>query len=103
MSEITIRREDLNLMTVHDVVDAISKQVDLNDEQLFRITAIVKRYTHYEKHDMYHKFKDWIYNYPVDYLKKNVVDLKIKTHEEMIKMPGEQIVTWSVGTHRYKQ
>lgn len=98
----TIRREELSLYTVHDVVAAIDRLVGLTPEQLFRVTAIVKRYTHYEKHDMYSMFKLHMEHFGDHYLTE-VLPLKIATHKQMKSDPDEVIVTWDVGTHKFKQ
>src|ERR1700744_1459572 len=100
-TETVIKREDLDLYTVHQALQAIKNLgVELTPEQEFRVTAIIKRHVHYEKADLYKKIKHWVDDYDSDFLKQNdVLTLKIQTHDQMKKLPDEEIVTWSIGSH----
>lgn len=100
-TSITIRREDLDIFTVHDAVKAIGELVELNDEQKFRITAITKRLVHYEKLGVYSSLKQYFSWKTNKEWFENILKDKIETHEEYSKLPDEQIVTWSVGSHKY--
>jgi len=98
---ITIKREDLDLFTIHDLVDNLTEELNLTPEQQFRVTAKIKRFVHYEKLDVYSRLKLYLDDLS-DYW-KNFLDLKIKTHSDLAHAPDEEVVTWSVGTHKYSQ
>ena len=70
---------------------------------------MVKRHDHYEKSALYQRWKDMTglgdrpsFAFPINMLKE-FLDLKLETHNKMSKLPDEEIVTWSVGSHIYKQ
>lgn len=110
MSEITITRDDIRkeMSTYWTTFDCIQHVKDagiqLTPEQEFRLTAIFKKATHAANLSVY-KYKLNHFRDVIDSKEsfKTFVDLKTETHEKFLNLPDEECVTYSVGSHVYKQ
>lgn len=106
------------MITIHDVVEDLTKELSLTPEQQFLVTAKIKRLVHSEKISVYSR----IFHYSTRprcsakgrrtrnksilsglRFMKEFAEQKMKTHIDMANAEAKQIVTWSVGTHVYKQ
>lgn len=100
-AEITLSKDELGIYTIHDLVKNLTEELHLTPEQQFRVTAKIKRYVHSEKAGVYSRLK-WYFD-ELSPHNKEFLDTKVKTHRDLEKAPDEEVVTWSVGTHKYSQ
>lgn len=112
-------------MVLHQIVDKITSEHNLTPDEEFRVTASIKRLIHSEKYDVYTRcalyaeipgrpgwwarvklaFKVLFLwrRIPKDPFIMNHLREKRDTHRRMLDLPDEEIVTWSVGSHTFKQ
>lgn len=92
--------------TLHDLVDNLTEYLDLTDEEKFRVTAKIKRYTHDDKANFAHRM--WLYSdgpekEEGDSFISDTLKMKFESHTALSLLPDEQLVTWDVGTHKFRQ
>jgi hypothetical protein len=103
--EVVIKKSDV-FNNIHDLIRDLDALLKLTDEQKFLVTAKIKRYVHGEKANVYHRVQGWATSFghekgKNEFLEKTL-ELKVKTHEDLVSAPDEEIVTWDVGTHKWK-
>ena len=118
-------------MTIHNLINKLTNDLNLTPEQQFKLTADIKRYTHYQKESVYYRYSMYAQN-RLDkfffltwkrfinrckstwkYFKTGSTDHEqwiheilssaAKNHEHWANLPDEEIVTWDVGSHKYVQ
>jgi len=103
--------------TLHDLIANLTEYLDLTPEQQFRVTAKIKRYVHSEKAGVFNRYylysqgpgifvEDKLVGHepPADEFLNRILGEKYKQHSELAAdATDEELVTWSVGTHKYKQ
>lgn len=107
--------------TLHELVEDLTRYLNLNPEQQFRVTAKIKRLIHREKQDVYFRcalYGDGIpvfdrsdpndiklvgHEDPADPFLVDHLTKKAESHKHLATLPDEEIVTWDVGTHKFKQ
>lgn len=104
-------------MTLHTLIDEVTKELNLTPEQQFQLTAKIKRYVHNEKLGLcqrlfrYSNFrrigkgrrqKNKVKLSGLRFMQSFLQD-KIDTHKQYIAATDEEIVTWDIGSHRYVQ
>lgn len=107
--------------TLHDLIANLTEYLNLTPEQQFRVTAKIKRHVHEEKASVFHRY--FLYSqgegifegeYPnsvlvdrepaKDEFLNKIMESKYKQHAEMAReYTDEELVTWDVGTHTFKQ
>lgn len=106
---------------MHDLIEELTKYLDLTPEQQFRVSAKIKRHIHSEKASVFHRYflysqGEGIYDRtdpenPVlvgrkvakDPWLNEILKQKYEQHTKLAQLPDEEVITWSVGTHEYKQ
>lgn len=96
-----------NFQTLHELVDNLTEYLNLNPEQQFRVTAKIKRLIHREKSDVYSRYAHYAKGM-FDHETKDPFLLEILTegaarHEDWATKKDEEIVTWDIGPHKFKQ
>lgn len=112
-------------MTLHGLIEELTEELKLTPEQQFRLTAKIKRLIHHEKANVFHRYFLYSRGRPIfdkPYDPKNpgqetkivgyepaadewlngLLEGKYKQHAELATLPDEEIVTWNVGSHRWK-
>lgn len=107
--------------TLHDLVDNLTEYLELTPEQQFRVTAKIKRLIHKEKQNVYYRYSLYAqgpgmydrtdpenpihigYEAPQDPFLHNILSISAVNHAEWAKKTDEEIVTWDIGTHKFKQ
>jgi len=108
-------------MTLHDLIDNLTESLNLTPEQQFRVTAQIKRLIHSEKASVFQRYAMYGQGVPIfkgegenakvvghqspdDPWLHNLLKQKAEQHREMAeKFTDEQLVTWSVGSHKFRQ
>ena len=94
-------------MTLHDLIEDLTKTLNLTPEQQFQVTAKVKRLIHHEKANVYSRlaFYGELPNNEIrDKFVHDVCIEKAQQHQDMAdNFKDEELVTWSVGSHVYVQ
>jgi hypothetical protein len=85
---------------LHELVDDLTKYLNLTPEQQFRVTAKIKRHVHEEKEGLY--FRIWLHAKHKNRVFKNFLKEKYLSHKSLAVLPDEKVVTWNVGSHAYK-
>lgn len=101
VSEVKIAREDVP-GTIHDLITQLTQYLNLTPEQQFRVTAKIKRYVHAEKWSVYSRYS----RYAKDFNSLDIADLlsqSAENHKELMNRSDEEVVTWDIGTHKYKK
>lgn len=98
--EITIKREELNIRTIHDLISDLTESLNLTEEQQFQVTAKVKRLIHSEKSTVYGRMRVYFSDLSEEF--RDFVTSKHETHMNLAQAPDDKVVTWSVGTFKYK-
>ena len=106
---------------MHDLIEELTKYLNLTPEQQFRVSAKIKRHIHEEKASVFHRYSLYsqgpgIYDRtdpenpkligrePArDPWLSNILKEKAAQHREWAKKSDEEVITWSVGTHKYVQ
>lgn len=97
MAELTI--EITEITNIHTTTQKIMELDPEAEDFKFRLQALIKRLIHVEKACVYqraliykdtHLFDDWL-------------EIQCGTHTRMCQLPDEEIITWDVGPHKYKQ
>lgn len=110
VKEFSVTKQELGLNTIHDLLEYLTGYLSLTPEQQFRVTASVKRLIHSEKLTLLYRLRSYTFGseqYPEsafdrEFLKQ-IFDDKIETHKKWKQLPDEEVVTWSVGSHKYSQ
>lgn len=106
-----------DFFTLHGLVDNLTDYLDLTPEQQFRVTARIKRLIHYEKHSVYQRYAEYSKGFPAYDLEGNrkedheprdpwihrILSEARDNHSYWSEKPDEEIVTWDVGTHKFRQ
>lgn len=106
---------------MHQLIADLTKLLNLTPEQQFRVSAMIKREIHSEKASVFHRYAMYGQGAPIfdrtdpnnpkvighepaqnEWLHKIMV-AKAEQHDEWSKMPDEEVITWSIGTHKYVQ
>lgn len=95
-------------MNLAQLVNNISKEIDLTPEEKFKLTAHVKRFVHQEKAKIYEKWAHYTKSNgsngrSSDPWMHKVLKEALVMHETLMELPDDQLVTWSVGSHVFKQ
>jgi hypothetical protein len=105
-------------MTVHETAEYI-ESIPANDpDRLLKIMGACKRLVHEEKAGLLIRMKHYCEFGKYRKAKgrrarnkvtlsglrfmKEFIDSKFETHEKMCQLPDEEVITWSVGRHVYK-
>jgi len=102
---IELKREDMDLFTIHDASKAIMKLDRKAPDFEFKMQAAIKRMIHWEKAHLYSRMR-WYTKMDKDEpcmksIRQHIED-KLETHDAMYKMSDEKIITWDVATHKWK-
>ena len=107
-------------MTIQELVDELTKDLNLTTEQQFRVTAKVKRMVHHEKAFLMMRLAHYAEGTPIfDHTDPDnaivvgreepkdawLYDLLLEkeaSHQHWACLPDEELVTWDVGSHKYK-
>lgn len=96
-----------DFQTVHALVDNLTEYLNLTPEQQFRVTAKIKRLIHIEKQDFamrYAFYAEGVFgDYPKDPWLHEILSEAAERHQNWSTKTDEEIVTWDVGTHTFKQ
>lgn len=92
--------------TLHQLVDNLTEYLDLTDEEKFRVTAKIKRLMHSDKANFAHRM--WLYSGGPDKEEgdsfiSDTLKMKAESHTALALLTDEQLVTWDVGTHKFRQ
>lgn len=105
---------------MHELIKDLTEYLTLTPEQQFRVSAKIKRYIHEEKASVFFRYAMYMQGPPIfdntdqdnpkvighepssnPWLHKIMV-AKAEQHKEWAKFPDERIITWDVGTFKYK-
>jgi hypothetical protein len=102
--------------TLHQLIDVLTEDLNLTPEQQFRVTAKIKRLIHIEKRDTYSRYAEYAdgrrifeegnvvgRDKPKDTFLHRILSEARDNHDYWKSLPDEQIVTWDVGSHKFKQ
>lgn len=103
--------------TLHGLVDNLTNYLKLTPEQQFRVTAKIKRLIHHEKHSVYQRYAEYSkgtpqfdlegnlkgHNKPDDPFIHKILSEARENHASWSEKTDEEIVTWDVGTHKFRQ
>lgn len=97
-------------MTIHNLIEELTKDLNLTPEQQFLVTAKVKRLIHHEKASVYSRYHNYANVWGkqtveskarhLDWL-KSILGESYKNHVEWAKKPDKEMVTWDVGSFVY--
>lgn len=106
---------------LEDLIDKLTKDLSLTPEQQFRVTADIKRFVHQEKADLFSRYISYAQGIPIfdrtdpmspmiigyesprdPWLHRLLLD-SYDNHQHWASKTDEEIVTWDVGTHKFKQ
>lgn len=87
---------------LHDLIEKLTKNLNLTPEQQFRVTADIKRLVHEEKSHLLMRMCLYSEDSNAETI-RDLLNSKQRTHEAWSNKPDEEIVTWDVGTHRFVQ
>lgn len=108
-------------MTLHGLIHVLTEDLKLTPEQQFQVTAKIKRLIHAEKASLCYRLMHYaegapIYDRtdpehpvrigqepPLDGFIYDTLKGKYETHEEWSKRPDKEVVTWSIGSHKFVQ
>jgi hypothetical protein len=94
----------------------LTQYLNLTPEQQFRVSAKIKRHIHEEKASVFHRYFNYgrgpgIYDRtdpenpirvgeepPLNPWLSSIMEAKYKQHQELAKLPDEEVITWNVGT-----
>jgi len=104
MSEITIHidKDWRKVGTVQGVAKEIIKMDSNAEDYEFRLQAMLKRLIHHQKHSVYSRLRHHVKDAP-EGIMYDIIDIQVETHANMSELPDEEIITWDVGPHKYKQ
>lgn len=106
---------------MHDLIKDLTEYLNLTPEQQFRVSAKIKRYVHDEKASVFSRYSmygqgDPIFDrtdpanpkiigreQPKNKWLYDIMVAKALQHRSMSKLPDEQVITWDVGSFKYKQ
>jgi hypothetical protein len=108
------------MTTLHELVDELERELKLTPEQKFRVTAKIKRLIHYEKASSYHRYFLYSQGAPIfegegdnrklvgrepaaDEWLSGILSDAYENHQHWANKSDEEIVTWDVGSHKFKQ
>jgi len=125
MFEVTFKKDQF--FNIHDLIADLTQYLELTPEQQFRVTAKIKRYVHTEKASVFHRYFLYSQGHPIfdkpydpqnpnaerkiighqeakDPWINSILKGKYEQHRDMANdLTDEQLVTWDVGTHKYRQ
>lgn len=109
------------IMNLHSLINDLTEELNLTAKQQFKLTAKIKRLIHHEKADVYHRYAMYAqgapifdtvtdpenpiligYELPKDQYIHKILFESYKNHEHWAKLSDEEIVTWDVGSHKFK-
>lgn len=93
-------------MTLHLLIDDLTKELNLTPEQQFRLTAKIKRLIHHEKADVYQRialYSEGPGGEVLDQFIHETAQGKADSHLLWAEKSDEEIVTWDVGSHQFNQ
>lgn len=106
---------------MHDLIAKLTEMLNLTPEQQFRVTATIKRHIHEEKASVFHRYFLYSQGAPIfdrtdpenpkvigheapkDEWINSMFKAKWEQHALWAGLPDEEVVTWSVGTHKFVQ
>lgn len=107
---------------MHDLIAKLTKFLDLTPEEQFRVSAMIKRHIHDEKASVFSRYAMYGQGAPIfdrtdpknpvhtgkheepkNKWLHDIMKAKAEQHREWSKLPDEEVITWSVGTHKYVQ
>lgn len=96
-----------NFSNLHELVDNLTEYLNLTPEQQFRVTAKIKRLIHLEKESVfcrYAHYAEGIFDKePRDPWLFEILSAGRNNHENWASKTDEELVTWDVGTHKFRQ
>lgn len=96
-----------NFTTLHDLVDNLTEYLGLTPEQQFRVTAKIKRLIHLQKQDVFMRYAFYAEGVfgdtPKDPWLHEILSTAADRHHHWASKTDEEIVTWDIGTHTFKQ
>lgn len=108
-------------MTLHELIADLTESLNLTPEQQFRVSAKIKRYVHDEKASVFRRYAMYGRGAPIvdradpenpkiigheepkNKWLHDIMKAKAEQHRELAQLPDEEVITWSVGTHKYVQ
>lgn len=104
-------------MTLHGLINTLTEELKLTPKQQFRVTAKIKRLIHAEKADVFYRYSMYSQGLPIfedgkltghgapdDPFLHEILTNKAEQHREMAEeYTDEELVTWDVGTHKFRQ
>lgn len=107
---------------MHKLIADLTEMLNLTPEQQFRVSAMIKRNVHDEKASVFRRYHHYSLGAPIfdrtdpenpvhtgkyesggnDWLTR-ILKAKADQHAEWAKMTDEEVITWSIGTHKYVQ
>ena len=88
---------------MHDLIAKLTTMLSLTPEQQFRVSAMIKREIHDEKASVYGRLAMYAKDAGAPARFVELTEIKAEGHEAMSKLPDEEVITWSIGTHKYVQ
>lgn len=106
---------------MHDLIAKLTTMLKLTPEQQFRVSAEIKRHIHSEKASVFSRYHQYSLGAPIfdrtdpenpkvtghevstNQWLTDILKHKAEQHRRWAKLPDEEVITWSVGTHKYVQ
>lgn len=106
---------------MHELIAELTKMLNLTPEQMFRVSAMIKRYVHDEKASVFSRYAMYGQGAPIfdrtdpenpkvigheepkNKWLHDIMKAKAEQHAEWAQLPDEEVITWSVGSFKYVQ